>query len=193
VVAHASGRRDEPLLRAALEQARARTGGRALGRCTDGRRFYPPALHRQYRRPVRTGRPGRPPLRVPPELRLTQTVKHRDRRGRLLRVETRATFGAPIADPTPTRVERLNGVLRDRLACLTRKTHAFAKTAATWDAALALLLFEHHRRRPHPARRRPSAAPGRRYRRRTPAMALGLTDHAWAWPESLATPVPITH
>jgi hypothetical protein len=146
-----------------------------------------------HRRPVRTGRPGRPPLRVPPELRLTQTIKPRDRRGRLLRVERRATFGAPIADPAPVHSERLNGALRDRLACLTRKTHTFAKTAATWDALLGLALFEHNCLRPHPALRRLRAEPGRRYRRRTPAMALGLTDHVWTWAEFLTTPAPITH
>jgi len=31
-------------------------------------------------------------------------------------------------------IERLNGTLRDRLGALTRKTHAFAKRDATWDA-----------------------------------------------------------
>jgi IS1 family transposase len=193
VAAHASGRRDAALATALVARTHARTGGRPLGWCTDGWEYYRPALTRVYRRPVRTGRPGRPPLRVPPALRLTQTIKHRDRRGRLLRVETRATFGAPIADPTPVHIERLNGVLRDRLACLTRKTHAFAKTAATWDAALALLLFEHNWLRPHPALRRPSATPGRRYDPRTPAMALGLADHPWSWTEFLSTPAPISH
>jgi hypothetical protein len=39
-------------------------------------------------------------------------------------------------------------VLRDRLACLTRKTHAFAKRELTWDAAVALCLFEHNWMRP---------------------------------------------
>jgi hypothetical protein len=75
--------------------------------------------------------------------------------------------------------ERLNGALRDRLACLTRKTHASAKTAAMWDAAVGLALFEYNWMRPHPALRMPLAEPvaGRRYQRRTPAMVLGLTDH----------------
>ena len=77
------------------------------------------------------------------------------------------------------RVERLNGVLRDRLSALTRRTHAFAKTAETWDALLGLAIFEHNWLRPHPALRRPSATPGRRYDAHTLAMALGLTDHRW--------------
>jgi hypothetical protein len=192
-VAHASGRRDAAPATAPVAQTHARTGGHPLGWCPDGWEYYPPALTRVYRRPVRTGRRGRPPLQVPPALRLTRTIKHRDARGRLPGVETRATFGAPIEDPTPTRVERRNGVLRDRPACLTRKTHASAKTAATGDALLDLALFARNRLRPHPALGRPSATPGRRYRRRTPAMALGLTDQVRAWDEFLATPAPGTH
>ena len=35
----------------------------------------------------------------------------------------------------PVHIERLNGVLRDRLACLTRKTlDAFAKSTSRWGA-----------------------------------------------------------
>ena len=132
------------------------------------------------------------PLRVPPGLALTQTIKHRDAHGRLLRVETRATIGAPVPQPTPVHVERLNGVLRDRLNCLTRKTHAFAKTAETWDAAVGLALFAHNWLWPHPALRQPTSGPGRRYERRTPAMALGLADHPWTWPEFLRMHVPVS-
>ena len=79
--------------------------------------------------------------------------------------------------------ERLNGVLRDRLNALTRKTHGLAKDVQTWDALVSLCLFEHNWLRPHPALREPAEglAYGRRYRRRTPAMAIGLTDHVWTW------------
>ena len=130
-------------------------------------------------------------MRVPAGVALAQTLKHRDRRGRLRRIETRATIGAPVAPPAPPRVERLNGVLRDRLAALTRKTHAVAETAATRDALAGLALFEHTRLRPHPALRQAVAAPGRRHDRRTPVLALALTDHCWSWVEFLAPPAPI--
>ena len=192
MVAHATGPRDEALLTAAVQRAHARSAGRPVAWCSDGWGPYPRVIARTYRRPVRSGQRGRPPLRVPAGVALTQTVKRRDRRGRLVRVETRATIGAPVAQPAPVHGERLNGVLRDRLACLTRKTHAFAKTASTWDALLALALCEHNWLRPHPALRPPTAVPGRRYAPRTPAMALGLTDHGWTWQEFLSTPVPVT-
>jgi hypothetical protein len=140
---------------------------------------------------------GRPPKRVPDELALTQRIKHCDPHGRLLSIEVKATIGTLVEPPGTTRVERLNGVLRDRLNALTRKTHAFAKTVDTWEALLGLAIFEHNWVRPHPALRRPTVGPtrrqDRRFERRTPAMALGLTDHPWGWDAFLAMPVTITH
>jgi hypothetical protein len=62
---------------------------------------------------------------VPEGLSLTQTIKHRDERGRLLKVERRTTIGtaaAAVRQPVPVHIERLNGVFRDRLAALMRKT-----------------------------------------------------------------------
>ena len=192
VAAHATGPRVGDLAARAIGQAQGRSAGRALAWVGDGWQPYRRLIERAYRRPVRTGRRGRPPLRVPAGVRLTQAVKRRDGRGRLVGVEVRAAIGPAAAQPHPVHVERRNGVLRDRLNCLTRRTHAFAKTAATWDAAVGLALFEQNWLRPHPALRQPIAAPDRRYRRRTPAMALGLTDHPWTWPEFLTAHVPIT-
>ncbi len=128
-------------------------------------------------------------MRLPEGLSLTQTIKHRDEHGRLLSVETRLAIGAAaVEQPVPVHIERLNGVLRDRLACLTRKTHAFAKCAQTWDALFGLALFEHNWLRSHPAlRQQSSIVPGRYYEPRTPAMAVGLTEHRWSWPEFLTT------
>jgi hypothetical protein len=90
-------------------------------------------------------------------------------------------------------VERLHGVLRDRLACLTRKTHAFAKTAETWDVLLGLAVFAHNWRQFHPALRRLSPSPGRLYEPCTPAMALGLIDHRWTRHELFTMHVPSLH
>src|SRR5258708_6492881 len=99
VVAHASGPREEELASRVFAQTQQRSAGQALPWCSDGWRPYPEQLRRTYRQPVRTERRGRPPLRLPDGVRLTQTIKHRDERGRLLRVETRTTFGAPIEQP----------------------------------------------------------------------------------------------
>lgn len=164
-----------------------RSGGQPVGWCSDGWAAYKDTIRRAYRRPQRTGRVGRPPLVVPEGLSLTQTIKHRDKRGRLLEIERVATIGTASPRPATTCIERLNGVFRDRLAALTRKTHAFAKRARTWDALFGLSAFEQNWLREHPALSRPSATAGRRYERRTPAMEVGLADHCWSWQEFLTT------
>jgi hypothetical protein len=112
-------------------------------------------------------------LRPTEGIRLTKAVKHRKGR-RLVRVEVRATIGDTVDQPYPVHIERFNGVLRDRLGCLTRKTHAFAKEIALWDALFRLTLFEHNWLRPHVALRMPLLPPvnGRRYVRRTPVASL---------------------
>lgn len=198
IVAHANGRRDQNLVDEAITKVHARSGGQPVAWYSDGWQAYTEAIRRAYRRPVRTGQVGRPPLRVPEGLSLTQTIKHRDERGRLLEVERRTTIGtaaaaAAVQQPVPVHIERLNGVFRDRLAALTRKTHAFAKSAQTWDALFGLSVFEHNWLRDHPALRRPSPTAGRRYERRTPAMEVGLTDHRWSWREFLTTKHTISY
>jgi hypothetical protein len=117
---------------------------------------------------------------------LTQAVKRRYQ-GRMVRVEVRQVLGEAVDCPYPVHEERLNGMLRDRWNALTRKTHAFAKTTGTWDARVILCLFEHNWLRPHRALREAGEGlpEGRRYRPRTPAMAIGLTDHIWTWEEFL--------
>ena len=135
-------------------------------------------------------------MRVPEGVSLTQTIKHRDEHGRLLSVEIRATIGTAVdQQPVPVHIERLNGMLRDRLACLTRKTHAFAKSTSTWDALFGLALFEHNWLRSHPALSQPSSTsvPGQYYERRTPAMAIELTDHRWSWQEFLTTKATVSY
>ena len=101
----------------------------------------------------------------------------------MVRVEVRQVLGKAVDCPYPVHEERLNGMLRDRLNALTRN----AKTTGTWDALVILCLFEHNWLRPHRALREAGKGPpeGRRYRPRTPAMAIGLTDHIWTWEEFL--------
>lgn len=153
---------------------------------SDGRGVYRTQIPRVYRDPQRTGKRGRPPLIPTPGLRFTQAVKRREK-GRIVGIEVRAVVGDPPNCPYVVYVERLNGVLRDRLNALTRKTHGFAKLHTTWDALVTLCLFEHNWMRPHPAlKEKAKGLPdGRRYRQRTPAMAMGLTDHIWTWEEFL--------
>jgi IS1 family transposase len=189
VVAQQAGPLEERLLTRAITQAVLRLGGRACQWCSDGWHAYGELLRQVYRRKHFTGRPGRPAWVLPADLALTQVVKQHDAHGRVVGVERQAVIGPLIAEASCAHVERLHGSLRDHLACLTRKTHAFAKTQRTWQAAVGLAVFVHNWLRDHPSLREPSdAVAGRRYRQRTPAMAVGLSEHCWSWHEFLTTP-----
>ena len=193
VVAWATGSVGEGLIERAVTSTVERTHQRPLSWFSDGWQSYRSILVRAYRQRVLTGKRGRPALVVPETVALTQTVKHRDERGRLLSVEIRAALGVRMEPAGTVHVERLNGALRDRLNALTRQTHAFAKRDATFDALVGLQLFDHNFQRAHRALRLPLADGGvRRYHHRSPAMALGLTDHRWSFLELLTTRVPIT-
>ncbi len=192
IVACATGPLSEDLIEQAVTTTVARTHQRELHWLSDGWRGYRSILVRAYRKPMPTGKRGRPPLVVPETVTLTQTVKHRDEHGRLLSVEIRAALGADVESAGTVHVERLNGALPDRLNALTRKTHAFAKRDATWDALVGLQLFDHHFHRAHQALRLPGGDGVRRYHHRSPAMALGLTDHLWSFKELLTSRAPIT-
>lgn len=181
VIAHASGPVGEELIAETVNLAVERSGKRAFGWFSDGWKGYEAILRRAYRFRKHTSTNGRPPWLLPDELSLTQIVKHRDAKGRLLSMEVRVAIGSSPAKAGTSHVERLNGALRDRVAALTRKTHAFAKRDDTWDALLGLQLFDHNFHRPHQALRLPVEMPGRRYQQRSPAMALGLTEHLWSF------------
>lgn len=193
VVASSFRRSEEEAAPEVVEKTRQRTSGQAgIVWVSDGSGSYEKWVGRVYRDAVRTGRPGRPRLERTPGVGLTQVIKTREGR-RVVEVRVRHCFG-PEPDLAHTvHVERRNGVLRDRLNCLTRKTHAFAKREATWDAAVELSLFEGNWMRAHPALQvKEEGLPGgRHYRRRSPAMAIGLTDHVWSWTEFLTHPRPI--
>jgi hypothetical protein len=192
VVAWATGPLSEGIIEQAVTTTVERTHRRELHWFSDGWHGYRNMLVQAYRQRVPTGKRGRPPLVVPETLTLTQTVKHRDEHGRLLSVETCAALGALIEPAGTVHVERLNGALRDRLKALTGKTHAFAKRDATWDALVGLQLFDHNFHRAHRALRLPLTDGVRRSHHRSPAMALGLTDHRWSFQEVLTTRIPIT-
>jgi hypothetical protein len=183
VVALSAAQSEDAAARVVVPLTRERTAGhRGIRWISDGKRAYIALIRRTYRDPVRSGRRGRPRMMPTPGVGLTQMVKHRNG-FRVEKVEVRHRFGAATLDPRTVRVERLNGVIRDRLNCATRRTHAFAKRVRTWDAAVGLCIFAHNWITPHHALRErvPDLPAGHQYRKRTPAMAVGLTDHPWTW------------
>jgi hypothetical protein len=192
IAACATGRIGDDLVERAVTLTVTRTHRRLLSWCSDGWCGDATILTGASGQAVRSGQRGRPALVVPPDVRLTQTIKHRNEHGKLLSIEIRAVLGELIPSPSTVHIERVNGTLRDRLNALTRQTHAFAKRDVTWDALVHLQLFEHNWIRPHRALRLPLSKPPLRYQARTPAMVLGLCDHPWSWVSFLTTSLHTT-
>jgi IS1 family transposase/transposase-like protein len=137
-------------------------------------------------------------------------VKKVYRRRRLMRVVPRLRCGSRRAFRTALRglglsghvttafVERANLTLRRGVAGLARRTWATAQSAPQLVAQLEWWRAYYHFSRPHRGLRLPLAEPidrggcraPRRSRRRTPAMALGVTDHPWTVVEVLTYPLP---
>ena len=194
-----------PRTQASADQLIGRTASVLVGRlplfASDGLDQYGVALFKRwhvdvpYPRTGRRGRPRHPAKLAHPELRYVQLVKHREGR-RLVSVSRRVVHGNPAdIDPgqiTTSLIERLNLTLRQENATLTRKTLAFAKDEDQLRAHLALQVAYYHFVRPHLSLRRRLSHPERvrgktcrRWTKRTPAMAAGITDRLWSLHELL--------
>ena len=197
-----SAARDGALIRTVLERVRACGPVRAVLLCTDGLASYPTQAFRVFRAPQRTGRVGRPRLRLPDGLLVAQVIKRYARR-RLAGVERRvargtadavaaalaATQGGATAVINTAYVERLNATFRARLAPLARRTRAGVHRVATLEAGMWLVGTAYNFCCPHRSLRRHDPRGGHSIAR-TPAQAAGLTDHRWSLHELLAFPVP---
>jgi hypothetical protein len=143
-------------------------------------------LLQRFPRTGRRGRPRRPKLVACPELRYAQVVKQRDERGRLLGVVKRSVFGeVPLEQVHTVYIERQNLNYRHENRRLTRKTIAFSKSADALGQQLEFHPAYHNLVRSHRAlaQRLDVQINGRvrrRWRKRSPAMAAGLTDHVWS-------------
>jgi len=140
-----------------------------------------------------------------------QLVKHYCRR-RLVRVQRRALLGSLDQLTVALRacgesgtiqtafVERLNLTVRQAITALTRRTWGVAQSSAELLLHLEWWRAYYHFTRPHASLDEPLAEPrvrrGRRLpqhrRPRTPAQALGVTDHRWTIVELLSYPLPGT-
>lgn len=160
--------------------------------------------------PLRRGKrgPHPKPHQVPPEdLRYATVHKHR-KQGRVVSVTTKVIYGRKkeflaclesLGQTINTSfVERMNLTLRHLLSRLHRKTLCFSKKREYLVCHLHLGLAYYHLVRYHSSLRvrlseplptRGSGSP-KKWDQRTPAMAAGLTDHAWSMAELLRFHVP---
>jgi hypothetical protein len=149
--------------------------GRALASPGAGLSAPPPA-------PARA--PPKPRLVAPRDLCYGQVVKGRDRQGQLLRVVSRVLYGGPRRFSTEMAsrglrpsiqtafMERWYGTLRGLCAPLRRRTRCRSPSPSRHHARVWLVVDRDNFVRPHKSLRQQG-------RPRTPAMAIGLTQHGW--------------
>ena len=167
---------------------------------TDGFKAYPKALiqvvGRIYRR-RRKGKVGRKPkvrLVAPDHLFYAQVVKVRNSAGHVVEVTTRVVFGGPIRFFKQLRIrglgstiqtafmERGYGTLRGLVAALRRRTRCLSWSAKRHRGRVWLMVSLYNFVIPHKSLKLGS-------KKRTPAMAIGLTDHVWTYGEYIWMPV----
>ena len=167
---------------------------------TDGWKAYSAALLQvlgmvyRRRRRGRVGRKPKPRLVAPKHLFYAQVVKVRNQRGQVVEVDTRVVFGGPRRFMKQLRLrqlgttiqtafmERWYGTLRGLVAPLRRRTRCLSGSRLRHRGRLWLLVSLYNFVMPHKSLRQGQT-------RRTPAMAIGLTDHVWSYREYIWLPV----
>lgn len=198
-----SGSRDLHLITRLVRRVRACAATPGILVCVDGLASYVTAFLNVFRQPVYTGRRGRPRLVLAAGFQFAQVVKHSAKRhvvgvtrrivrGTLDGIEAVLTDTATGTVINTAYIERLNATFRAHLAPLTRRGRAIARTEAALTASMWLVGTAYNFCWPHDSLRQlaPDHAP-RKWLRRTPAMAAGLTDHSWSLTELLRFQIPL--
>jgi hypothetical protein len=167
---------------------------------TDGWKAYTAALLQVcgvLYRPRRRGKVGRKPkprLAAPKALFYAQVVKVRNKTGQVVEVSRRVVYGGPRRFGKQLRLrqlgatiqtafmERWYGTLRGLVAPLRRRTRCLSWSRSRHRGKVWLMVSLYNFVMPHKSLRQGRTA-------RTPAMAIGLTDHVWSYREYLWLPV----
>jgi hypothetical protein len=167
---------------------------------TDGWKAYPAALLQVVGivyRPRRRGHVGRKPkprLVAPKSLLYAQVVKVRNKTGQVVEVRRRVVDGGPRRFRKQLRLRQLGqtsqtalmarwyGTLRGLVAPLRRRTRCLSWSRPRHRGKVWLLVRLYNVVMPHKSLRQGRTP-------RTPAMAIGLTDHVWSYRESIGLPV----
>jgi hypothetical protein len=146
--------------------------------------------------PEYSGR-GRPPSRKrpQPDWKYLQIVKERDDKGRFFGIRLKAVYGGlqelvGLLGKSTAYVERTHLTMRTFSSRLTRKSIAFSKKTGMHEACAVFEDMYYNLIRAHKTLRlRNENGGGRKWKKRTPAMAAGLTDHVWTLKELFTTVV----
>lgn len=129
------------------------------------------------------GRPPKPRLVPPPDLTYIQLVKEK-KDNRVVRTHKRVVFGQDDAARANTSyVERNNLTVRQSIARFVRRTLSFSKRREQHRRHLNLYKAWYNLVKTHKGLGVRCHKPGRKWERRTPAMAAGITDHPWTMEE----------
>lgn len=175
---------------------------RPLLLAADGFCSYVRAFQEAFRSPLPRTTPGRPHLRPWDDIAIVQVVKQRT--AGVLAVQRRIVQGtSALVEHLITKtqgqgqintayIERLNATFRQRLAALTRRGRALPRSTETLTAGMFLLGAVYNFCTYHESLALQLLIPPckRRWLRRTPAIAAGLTDHLWSITELLTFKVP---
>ena len=167
---------------------------------TDGWKAYTAALLQVVGivyRPRRRGHVGRKPkprLVAPKTLFYAQVVKVRNKTGQIMEVSRRVVYGGPrrfgkqlrlrqLGETIQTAfMERWYGTLRGLVASLRRRTRCLSWSRPRHQGKVWLLVSLYNFVMPHKSLRQGRTP-------RTPAMAIGLTDHVWNYREYIWLPL----
>jgi hypothetical protein len=193
------GPRPQDTAAALIAQVVARTRAVPLF-LTDGWKAYPAALLQvlgvvyRRRRRGKVGRKPKPRLVAPQTLFYAQVVKVRNTAGQVVEVSRRVVFGGARRFGKQLRqrqlgttiqtafMERWYGTLRGLVAPLRRRTRCLSWRHARHRGKVWVMVSLYNFVMPHKSLRQ-----GRT--QRTPAMAIGLTDHIWSYREYIELPV----
>jgi IS1 family transposase len=167
---------------------------------TDGWKAYTAALLQvvgvvyRRRRRGKVGRKPKPQLVAPQSLFYAQVVKVRNTAGQVVEVSRRVVFGGPRRFGTQLHLrqlgmtiqtafmERWYGTLRGLVAPLRRRTRCLSWSRTRHRGKVWLVVSLYNFVLPHKSLRQGRTP-------RTPAMAIGLTDHVWSYREYVLLPV----
>ncbi len=198
-----SPHRDKSLIQALATQIRGVALCRPLLLAVDGLPSYVKAFQRAFRSKVpRFGQPGRCQWRAWSEIAIVQVVKERTAGQLTIQRRIVQGCGQMIERLIQTSqgqgrintafIERLNATFRQRLAPLVRRTRALARQPETLQAGMYVVGCIYNFCTYHQSLRIPLhlSEYRRRWLRRTPAIAAGLTDHCWTVQELFCYKVP---
>jgi hypothetical protein len=198
------GARDVECVEEVVDEARRRTGGRVLRLMTsDAYPAYETAILAAYGQDQATTPSGREsrrmvPEKVPPPGLTYAVVEKRKEKGRVVEILSRVVFGtmaavlAALGRSSVSRwintslLERQNATDRHRNARKVRKSYTFSKDWRVHESMTYFTMYSYNCC--WPVQTLAERDERGRLRRRTPAMAAGLTDHVWTMREWITMP-----